>query len=189
MGSPSLLKGLFYLYIFIGLFVSVSFNRWHTVAVCWGIALQAGRSWVRFPMVSLVYFIDIILPAAQWPWSLREINAKSISWGVRRPVCRADNLTTFNVLKSRNLKCLDPSGFVQACTGTALSFYIMLMGIMFISQRQTSFLFLNSTLITLWSVVIIIIIIIIIIRWFKYDRDWFVCEQGALRNSCATLRE
>ena len=26
--------------------------------------LQAGRSWVRFPMVSLEFFIDIILPAA-----------------------------------------------------------------------------------------------------------------------------
>jgi len=26
-------------------------------------------------------------------------------------------------------------------------------------------------------------------RWFKYDRDWFVCKQVALRSSCATLRE
>jgi hypothetical protein len=31
-------------------------------------ALQTGRSWVRFPMVSLEFFIDIILPAALWPW-------------------------------------------------------------------------------------------------------------------------
>jgi len=31
-------------------------------------ALQAGRSLVRFPVVSLVFFIDIILPAALWPW-------------------------------------------------------------------------------------------------------------------------
>jgi len=28
-----------------------------------------------------------------------------------------------------------------------------------------------------------------ITRWFKYDRDWFVCKQTALRSSCATLRE
>ena len=37
-------------------------------AVGWGTALQIGRSQVRFPMVSLELFIDIILPAALWPW-------------------------------------------------------------------------------------------------------------------------
>ena len=33
-----------------------------------GTALQVGRSRVRLPMVSLEFFIDIILPAALWPW-------------------------------------------------------------------------------------------------------------------------
>jgi len=33
-------------------------------AVHWGLALQAGKLRVRFPMVSLEYSIDIILPAA-----------------------------------------------------------------------------------------------------------------------------
>jgi len=37
-------------------------------AVGWGTALQAGRSRVGFPMVSLEIFIDIILPVALWPW-------------------------------------------------------------------------------------------------------------------------
>jgi len=37
-------------------------------AVGWGTALQTGRSRVRFLMVSLEFFIDIILPAALWPW-------------------------------------------------------------------------------------------------------------------------
>ena len=32
----------------------------------WSTALQAGRSPVRFPMVLLEYFIDIILPASLW---------------------------------------------------------------------------------------------------------------------------
>jgi hypothetical protein len=33
-----------------------------------GTALQAGRPRVRFPIVSLEFFIDIILLAALWPW-------------------------------------------------------------------------------------------------------------------------
>ena len=37
-------------------------------AVGWCTALQAGRSRVRFPLLSLECFIDIILPAALWPW-------------------------------------------------------------------------------------------------------------------------
>ena len=35
----------------------------------WGNALQVGRSRVRFPMVSLQFFIDIILPIALWSCS------------------------------------------------------------------------------------------------------------------------
>ena len=37
-------------------------------AVGGGTALQAGSSRVPFPMVSLEFFIDIILPAALWHW-------------------------------------------------------------------------------------------------------------------------
>jgi hypothetical protein len=40
-------------------------TRWHSG---WGTALQTGRSQVQFPMVTLDFFIDIILPAALWPW-------------------------------------------------------------------------------------------------------------------------
>jgi len=37
-------------------------------AVGRGTALQAGRSLVRFLMMSLEFFIDIILLATLWPW-------------------------------------------------------------------------------------------------------------------------
>jgi len=46
-----------------------SFKGVGSGAVGWGTALQAGRSRVRFVILSLEFFIDVILPAALWPWS------------------------------------------------------------------------------------------------------------------------
>ena len=37
-------------------------------AVGSGTAVKAGRSWFRLPIVSLEFFIDVILTAALWPW-------------------------------------------------------------------------------------------------------------------------
>jgi len=34
----------------------------------WGTAPQTRRSRIRFPMVSLEFFIDTFLPAALWLW-------------------------------------------------------------------------------------------------------------------------
>jgi hypothetical protein len=41
-------------------------------AVGWGTALRARKSRVRFPMVTLEFFIDIILPVALWPRGLTQ---------------------------------------------------------------------------------------------------------------------
>jgi hypothetical protein len=44
-----------------------------------GTGLQTGRSRDQFPMVSLEFFIDVILPAALWP--LTEMSTRNISLG------------------------------------------------------------------------------------------------------------
>jgi hypothetical protein len=49
-------------------YVGIVLNRGTRWRSGWGTALQTGRSRDRFPMVSLEFFIDIILPAALWPW-------------------------------------------------------------------------------------------------------------------------
>jgi len=52
---------------------------------------------------------------------LTEMSTRSISWGYRRPVRKADNLPTSCafVTKSGNLNLLEPSGPLQACNGPA----------------------------------------------------------------------
>jgi len=60
-------NGIFHIYIYIGVGVG---------AVDWGTTLKAGRSWVLFLFVSLEFFIDIILPAALWPWVRHSLQQK-----------------------------------------------------------------------------------------------------------------
>ena len=52
-------------------------------AVGWGTALQVGLSRVRFPMVSLEFFIDINIPAALLTKLLTEMSTKNISGGAK----------------------------------------------------------------------------------------------------------
>jgi hypothetical protein len=76
------------------------FIKFHAEVDKVGPALQAGRSPVWFLMVSLEFFIDIILPATLWPWGQLSFCQKWVPGifplGLRWPVRRADNLTTFS---------------------------------------------------------------------------------------------
>ena len=47
--------------------LSIKRTRARGGAVGRGTTLEAGRSWVRFPMVSLEFFIDVILPPHYGP--------------------------------------------------------------------------------------------------------------------------
>jgi hypothetical protein len=80
-------------------------------AVGWGTALQVGRSRVRFPMISLKFFIDISYrphygPGVTQP--LTEMSTRNILWGVKAAGARADNLTTFVCRLSWNLGASTP---------------------------------------------------------------------------------
>ena len=59
-----------------------SLAMWWVTVIQWAHGGPAGRSLVRFPMVSLEFFIDITLPAALWSTQpLTEMSTGNISWG------------------------------------------------------------------------------------------------------------
>jgi len=62
--------------------------------VGWGTTLQVWRLRVRFPMVSLEFFIDIFLPAALWPRGLTQplTENRNISWLVKTVGAESWNL-------------------------------------------------------------------------------------------------
>jgi hypothetical protein len=92
----------------------------------WGTALQAGRSRVLFPMVSLEIFIDIILPSALWPWVGSASNRNEYQenfLGIK--TADASGWPSYHphmpiVFKYGSLNLIEPSGPLQACDGIAL---------------------------------------------------------------------
>jgi hypothetical protein len=63
--------------------------------VGWGTMPQAGRSQVQFPVRLLDFSIDLILPAALWPWGrpLTEMSTRNLPGCKGRLVHQADNQT------------------------------------------------------------------------------------------------
>ena len=85
--------------------------------VGWGTALQTRRSRVRFSMVSLKFFIDLVL----WPSNRNEYQEYFL--GVKAAGAygwQPYHLNMPIVLKSGSIKLLEPSGPVQVCNGIAL---------------------------------------------------------------------
>jgi len=89
-------------------------------AVGLGTALQAGRSRVRFPMVSLEFFIDIILPAALWSWGTLSLQQKWVL-GIF-PGGKGGRCAKLTTLPPTCAECLEiwepqPPGTLRACPG------------------------------------------------------------------------
>jgi hypothetical protein len=85
-------------------------------AVGWCNELQAGRSRFRFPMVSLEFFINIILPAALWPWGrigpLTEMSTRNPSCrGGGGKAGRCVRLTTLRLSCADFLEIWEPPTF------------------------------------------------------------------------------
>ena len=87
--------------------------------VGWGTVLQTGRSHIRFPMMSLEFFIDVILLAIHSPGidsaSNRNVYQEYfLGGGERCSAHRADNLSCANFLESWEPQ---PPGTLWACPG------------------------------------------------------------------------
>jgi hypothetical protein len=57
--------------------------RYPSATTFYRLFLQAGRSRVQFPIGSLGFFIDLILPAALGPWDRLRVSTRELPWGVK----------------------------------------------------------------------------------------------------------
>ena len=75
----SIFVNIYWFYIFTEFVIMLGPTSAGGDAIGWDIALQTGRSRVRFPMVPLEFFIYVILPAALWPCGWLNLEQKWVS--------------------------------------------------------------------------------------------------------------
>jgi hypothetical protein len=93
-----------------------------------GSALPAGRLRVRFPMVSLDFFMDMILSAALWPCCRLSHQHKWVPEIF--PGCKCSRCVRLTILTPTCADCLEvwetqplgPLRCVQACTGDYITY-------------------------------------------------------------------
>ena len=135
--------GLFMKTIYLRSIISYLYRAWRTArgsAVGWGTALQAGRSRVRFPMVSFSFFIVIILPAALRPLGLTQPLTEINTWGYLLGVqMRRPDLTTFMCRLFWNLEAStfwNSQGLSRSVMGLLYLLQRLVNGVIYVACRN-----------------------------------------------------
>ena len=112
--------------------------------VVWGNTLQVGMSRVRFRMMSLEFFIDIILPATLWPSQRNEYQ----EYFLRGKSGRCVRLTTLppSCADSHEICEPQPPETLRACPGIVLPFYILLTSYMWDGWIKVTYIYIYITL-------------------------------------------